>query len=66
MTQQCWLLPRAPARTLGRLALFAARFAPQILVTSGGLEPPAYGLGNRRSILLSYEVMLILVIKPAG
>jgi hypothetical protein len=26
------------------------------MVTSGGLEPPAYGLGNRRSILLSYEV----------
>jgi hypothetical protein len=25
-------------------------------VTSGGLEPPAYGLGNRRSILLSYEI----------
>ena len=26
------------------------------LVTPGGLEPPAYGLGNRRSILLSYGV----------
>jgi hypothetical protein len=27
-----------------------------LLVTPGGLEPPAYGLGNRRSILLSYGV----------
>jgi hypothetical protein len=27
-----------------------------VLVTPGGLEPPAYGLGNRRSILLSYGV----------
>ena len=26
------------------------------MVTPGGLEPPAYGLGNRRSILLSYGV----------
>ena len=26
------------------------------VVTPGGLEPPAYGLGNRRSILLSYGV----------
>src|SRR6185312_5158559 len=27
-----------------------------VVVTPGGLEPPAYGLGNRRSILLSYGV----------
>ena len=27
-----------------------------MMVTPGGLEPPAYGLGNRRSILLSYGV----------
>ncbi len=26
------------------------------MVTPGGLEPPAYGLGNRRSVLLSYGV----------
>src|SRR5471032_2769787 len=48
--------PRCRLRISG-LALWHLRQHTGTMVTPGGLEPPAYGLGNRRSILLSYGVM---------
>src|SRR5471030_2727877 len=47
--------PRCRLRISG-LALWQVRHKSGTMVTPGGLEPPAYGLGNRRSILLSYGV----------
>lgn len=44
-----------PRRSLGAYAAPNTAFqVAELTVIPGGLEPPAYGLGNRRSIRLSY------------
>ena len=49
-------LSAAEASRFGRQSTYKYLIYIDYLVTPGRLELPAYGLGNRRSILLSYGV----------